>query len=47
VAIEFWQGLATGPPLGRDSFDRIVSSLLFHHLVPIDKQRALRRALEP
>lgn len=46
VSIEFWPGLATDPPLGPDSFDRIVSSLLFHHLLPADKQRALRKAFD-
>jgi len=44
VVVEFWQGLATDPPFGPDSFDRIVSSLFFHHLLPADKQRALRTA---
>ena len=46
LATEFWQGLATDPPFGPDSFDRIVSSLLFHHLLPADKRRALRKAFE-
>lgn len=45
VAVEFRLGLATDRPLGRDSFDCIVSSLLFH-LLPADKQRALRKALD-
>lgn len=45
VAVEFWRGLATDPPFGPDSFDLIVSSLLFHHLLPSDKQRSLEKAL--
>jgi len=46
VVVEFWQGLASDPPFGPDSFDRIVSSLFFHHLLPADKQRALRTAFD-
>jgi SAM-dependent methyltransferase len=34
------------PPLAWRSFDRIVSSLLFHHLVPDDKRQSLREAFE-
>lgn len=45
VGVDFWQGLATDPPFGSDSFDGIVSSLLFHHLLPTDKRRSLRTAL--
>lgn len=43
---EFRRGLATDPPFDPASFDRIVSSLLFHHLSPADKGLALRKALE-
>lgn len=46
LAVEFRPGLATDPPFGLDCFDRIVSSLLFHHLLPADKRRALRKAFE-
>lgn len=46
LAVDFWKGLATDPPFGPDSFDRIVSSLLFHHLLPADKRRSLRKAFD-
>jgi SAM-dependent methyltransferase len=38
--------MAFDPPFEPGSFDRIVSSLLFHHLGTEDKQRTLRRAFE-
>lgn len=40
------RGLATEPPFSPGTFDRIVSSLLFHHLTTADKRRALVRARE-
>lgn len=46
LGIDFWEGLATDPPFGPDSFDKVVSSLLFHHLLPTDKRRSLRKAFE-
>jgi len=46
VAVDFWKGLATDPPFGPDSFDKVVSSLLFHHLLPADKRRSLHKAFE-
>lgn len=46
VEIELVQGLAQEPPLAQQSLDAVVSSLLFHHLRPDDKQRALRAARE-
>ena len=46
VEIELVQGLAQEPPLAQQSLDAVVSSLLFHHLRPDDKRRALRAARE-
>lgn len=46
LSIDFWEALATDPPFGPDSFDRVLSSLLFHHLRPADKRRALGKVLE-
>lgn len=42
--VDLRTGLATEPPFDAASFDRIVSSLLFHHLLPADKRLALRKA---
>jgi len=50
VAIPFDQGLAFQLPYADGSFDRVVSSLMFHHLTAEDKQRALGesfRVLKP
>lgn len=44
VAVEFVEGWAQDPPLPPGSFDAIVSSLLFHHLLPRDKEAVLARA---
>ena len=44
VAIELHQGLADAPPFPERSFDRIVSTLVFHHLPSDVKQHALERA---
>ena len=46
LAVEFREGLATDPPFSAESFDRVVSSLLFHHLIPADKRRSLRKVFE-
>jgi SAM-dependent methyltransferase len=46
VGVEFVEGLAQEPPLPPGSFDAIVSSLLFHHLLPRDKEAVLARARE-
>ena len=46
LAIDFREGTVMAPPLAWRSFDRIVSSLLFHHLVPDDKRQSLREAFE-
>lgn len=42
--IAFVQGSATEPPLAAGSFDRVLTSLMLHHLVRAQKQRALRAA---
>lgn len=44
VEVTFEEGLATEPPLEHGSFDRVVMSLVLHHLSRADKQRALRAA---
>jgi ubiquinone/menaquinone biosynthesis C-methylase UbiE len=48
--IDFVEGLSTELPFGNDSFDVVLSSLFFHHLMPGDKRRTLaevRRVLKP
>ena len=50
VNITFDEGMAFRLPYGDQSFDRVLSSLVFHHLTPDDKQRALNesfRILKP
>jgi ubiquinone/menaquinone biosynthesis C-methylase UbiE len=50
VSVEFSEGLSYELPYEDESFDRVVSSLLFHHLLPADKVRTLaeiRRVLRP
>jgi SAM-dependent methyltransferase len=50
VDVELREGLAFAPPFPAGSFDRIVSSLLFHHLSPDAKRRtlgAVRELLAP
>ncbi|MFO0739611.1 MAG: class I SAM-dependent methyltransferase [Labilithrix sp.] len=42
--IRFVEGLAMAPPLENAAFDRVVMSLVLHHLAPEDKKRALRAA---
>ena len=42
--VTFVQGLATAPPLEDASFDRVVMSLVLHHLSREDKRQALRAA---
>lgn len=41
VNITFDEGMAFRLPYADQSFDRVLSSLVFHHLTPDDKQRAL------
>jgi ubiquinone/menaquinone biosynthesis C-methylase UbiE len=45
VAIAFDAGLATALPYADARFDRVISSLVFHHLVEADKRRALAEIL--
>ena len=50
VAVTFTEGSATALPYADAAFDRVVSSLAFHHLRRADKQRALAevwRVLRP
>jgi SAM-dependent methyltransferase len=50
LAIRFDQGLSYDLPYPAASFDRVLSSLFFHHLVPDDKRRTIaeiRRVLRP
>ncbi len=44
--IELHQGMAFAPPFEPASFDRVVSSLVFHHLTTADKQRTLAKMRE-
>jgi phosphinothricin acetyltransferase len=46
VDIELHHGMAFAPPFAPASFDRIVSSLVFHHLGTDDKRRTLVKARE-
>lgn len=41
VRVELREGMAYAPPFPPASFDRVVSSLLFHHLATDDKRRTL------
>lgn len=50
VSIQFDQGFGDALPYAEASFDRVFSSLMFHHLPPDEKGktlRAVRRALKP
>ena len=50
VDIELREGMAFDPPFPEGTFDRVVSSLLFHHLMRENKKRtlaAVRRLLRP
>ncbi|NOT58457.1 MAG: methyltransferase domain-containing protein [Deltaproteobacteria bacterium] len=46
VHVELQEGLAFAPPFAPASFDRVVSSLVFHHLTTEDKRRSLARVRE-
>ena len=43
VEIEFHEALAWEAPFSEGSYDRVLSSLVFHHLRPADKRRTLAR----
>ena len=50
VSIEWAEGSVAAPPFAAQSFDRILSSLVFHHLTDAEKEQALaaaRRLLRP
>lgn len=42
VPVMFQEGLATAPPFAPASFDRVLSTLVLHHLTTGDKRAALR-----
>lgn len=44
VEIDWREGMAHDPPFDSGSFDRVVSSLMFHHLTTENKRRTLERA---
>lgn len=50
VDVDFESGLSTELPYDAGSFDRVLSTLFFHHLMPEDKRKTLaeiRRVLRP
>lgn len=50
VSVQFDEGLSFELPYANESFDRVVSSLFFHHLTRADKLKTLRgvlRVLKP
>ncbi len=50
VQLELHEGISTALPFPNESFDRVLSSLFFHHLSPEDKRRTLEetwRVLRP
>jgi ubiquinone/menaquinone biosynthesis C-methylase UbiE len=46
VDVELYEGMAFAPPFEPRSFDRVVSSLVFHHLTTEDKRRTFAKARE-
>jgi ubiquinone/menaquinone biosynthesis C-methylase UbiE len=50
LEVELHQGLASAPPFNMGSFDRVVSSLVFHHLTTEEKRKTfakIRELLKP
>lgn len=45
VSVQFDEGLSFELPYANESFDRVVSSLFFHHLTQSDKLKTLREVL--
>lgn len=45
VAVQFDEGLSFALPYASESFERVVSSLFFHHLTRADKSKTLREVL--
>lgn len=46
VSVEVYEGMAFSPPFEAASFDRVVSSLMFHHLSATQKELTLRSILK-
>lgn len=46
VDVQFLEGMATELPVAAESADRVVMSLVLHHLLPVDKRSALRAAFD-
>jgi len=46
VDVELHEGMAFAPPFAPASFDRVVSSLVFHHLTTENKRRTLAKVRE-
>jgi ubiquinone/menaquinone biosynthesis C-methylase UbiE len=46
LAIQLYRGMTSTPPFPGRSFDRVVSSLLFHRLTTDEKRRALAKVRE-
>ncbi len=46
IEVELHQGLASAPPFKAESFDRVVSSLLFHHLTTDEKRLTFSKVRE-
>lgn len=46
VDVELCEGMVFTPPFVPQSFDRVVSSLVFHHLTTEDKRRTFAKARE-